>query len=119
VLLIGIWWLDVYLKRIYEYYNTTAFADLSFACVVFAGSQGIAWVRGADIHDLSTNSVAQIVTITIMLVILWLGNLSVCRGLFGNSRNAQVLYRTRLIWAVSFLFAALSVGGAIYILIKV
>jgi len=118
VLLVGVWWIDTYLKRIYKYYNTTAFADLSFACLVFVGSQGISWVRALDINKISSDSIARITIVSILLGFLWLGNLSICRGLFENSRNAEVQHRALLIWITSFLFSAFSVSGAIYILVK-
>jgi hypothetical protein len=112
MLLVGTWWLDAFLKKAMKYHNTTAFADLSFAALIFSGSQGISLMRDRGINSIASEDIAtRIIILTAILGFVWLGNLSLCRSL------EKIIPRNdeRLMWVISFVLAFFSVCAALYV----
>jgi hypothetical protein len=109
VLLVGVWLLDGYLKKTYGFGNETLFADLSFSALVFAGSQGIELVTVPTPLSLNRMSLPRLAVIMFVLSILWIGNLSISRGLAEETDQCPDNVKARRwIWVASFLLAMLS-----------
>jgi len=112
--IVGIWFIDAYLKKSFDYPNEALFADLSFAAFIFFGGQ-----NSNDIMNLtqttSINSTHeyQLLPIVIGLCILWLGNLRLCRGLFFPKKYLKSLNHVPIVWTISLLFAFISTAAAL------
>lgn len=105
VILPGVWMIDGLLKYLLKFSNETLFADLSFAALIYSASRA----SGGLDRDTSLIFVS---------LLLWLGNLSACRGL--NDRQvinagprAQNRQARNWIMGFSVLLALLSVGVAL------
>lgn len=113
--LVGIWYIDAYLKKSFEYPTETLFADLSFAAFIFFGGQ-----RGTDIISKLPSSTGtqlapeiQVMPIAIGLCIAWLGNLRLCRGLLFPNKYLKSPDHVRYVWSISFCFAFISIIAAL------
>jgi hypothetical protein len=82
-MLLGLWYIDAYLKNSFEYPNESLFADLSFASFIyFIGQKSVGLllsVPGNTGQSIIVDN--QIIPIIIGLYIVWLGNLRLCRAL--------------------------------------
>jgi hypothetical protein len=114
-MLIGVWFIDAYLKKSFEYPNETLFADLSFAALFFFGGQ-----KGVDILSqlpgyYSSQIVPEnpILPIIIGLGIAWLGNLRLCRGLLHPEKFLKSRDHIPYVWAFSFVFSLISIAAAL------
>lgn len=115
MLLAGTWWVDAFLKKALGYTNVTAFADLSFASLIFSGSQGVDIVRSGRLGSLvAVDVVTKVFVLTVLLGFVWLGNLRMCRAL-ESGQGAQTKYYNFAIWTISVLFALVSVSIALYV----
>ncbi len=113
-LLIGIWYIDAYLKKSFEYPNETLFADLSFAAFVFfAGQRSDSILSITSTVENLREPVVRVFPITLGLCILWLGNLRLCRGLIYPDKYLQSREHVRYVWTISILFAFLY-GSSIF-----
>lgn len=114
-MLVGIWYIDAYLKKSFEYPNETLFADLSFAAFMFfVGQKGLEILsknQGATSSTLTAET--QVMPIIIGLCITWLGNLRLCRGLVHPDRYLKTPSQLPYIWTISFLFACISIFAAL------
>jgi hypothetical protein len=113
--LVGVWYIDGYLKKSFEYPNETLFADLSFASLIFFIGQksvGELLVLPEKSGSLS-NLEYQVLPIAIGLCILWLGNLRLCRGLVYPRRYLNSLNHIPYVWFLSFFFAISSTSLAL------
>lgn len=112
ILLVGVWWLDAYVKRMLRYENSTAFADLSFSALIFLGTQSINLAKSGINPTSVDNAITKVLVFTAITGFIWLGNLSTCGGL---NHQSNLPWQRVLIWFLSLLFAILSVIFALYI----
>lgn len=77
-LLVGVWFIDVFLKYRFEIDIQTIFADLSFASLILIGGQIIEILQPQSLSGSKVTNVQDIVVFTVVLAIIWLGNLSAC-----------------------------------------
>jgi hypothetical protein len=114
VLLVGVWILDGYIKKTYCLGNETVFADLSFSALIFVGSQGVGLITISPPIPLDRTSFARLAIVTFVLGILWIGNLSVCRGLTETrARGSESAGARFWIWSASLVLAILSTCSAL------
>lgn len=112
VLLFGVWTLDSFIKKSYGFSNETVFADLSFSSFIFVGSQGVNLISTHPILPVDTNNMARVGILAFILMLLWLGNLSICRNLIdAHWLNDKKSYWG--LWGISCFFALISIIGAI------
>jgi len=108
VFLFGVWVLDGMIKKSYNLGIKTIFADFSFAAFVFVSSRSVSIVSNMSSMSVHTNSLPQIFVVVFILLILWLGNLLVCRGFANGTTKSQPG-----VWFISIVFALLSACGAL------
>ena len=115
LLLVGIWFIDFYLKRLLPFDNITLFADLSFAALVFAIGQGISLIDlKSEKITLETDYASQLLFTTFILFVLWLMNLGMCDYISKTRLNApqdeSPTFSYGIAWFTSFFIALLSVA---------
>lgn len=67
MLLLGIWSIDVYLKRLVGIGISTAFADLSFASLVFVASRGVSLIHEESLTQYDSIYLMNIILISFIL----------------------------------------------------
>lgn len=111
LLLVGIWFIDFYLKRLLQFDNITLFADLSFSALVFAIGQGISLIDlKSEKITIEIDYVSQLLFTTFMLFVLWLINLGMCDYISKNApQDESATFSYGVAWFTSFFIALLSV----------
>lgn len=109
--LVGIWYIDAYLKGAFEYPNETLFADLSFAAFIFFVGQNGAQILSTLSGKNETTITAEVLVtpFIIGLGIAWLGNLRLCRGLIYPEKYSMSPQDIRIAWGLSFGIALISI----------
>lgn len=78
-LLMGVWLLDVLIKRSLNFDNITLFADLSFSALVFAIGQGVSLIDlTSEEIMINPTFVTELILIIFILVFFWIMNLRMC-----------------------------------------
>lgn len=109
VLLAGIWMLDVHMKRVYKFDNTTLFADLSFAAFVFSVGRAVSLISADSMSEFQQNMILKLFVIQFILLFLWLANLYNCKNIINvRTMSSKGKYDKLVVWLVSGVFAALS-----------
>lgn len=110
-LLFGVWVFNTLLKAIIGFLSGAAFADLSFASLIFSGSRSIDRIGGGLPPATGLDDILYSIIGTGFLGILWAGNLYIIRGLAYNQPDTgpDELSR-RIITSMSTLIAIFSVA---------
>lgn len=79
ILLLGVWFLDCYLKTKSRFDNDTAFADLSFAVISFIAGRIIEFISTYNLNYLENPRLNNLLIYGIALFFVWIANLEICK----------------------------------------
>jgi len=113
VLLVGVWVVDGYLKKSHGFTTETLFADLSFASFISVGSQTVTMIAKSASPATTSSSVIELGVIAFILGLMWLGNLTMCRGLSPSLQASQPQRQRASIWVASIAFGVISTSVAL------
>ena len=109
-LLIGVWVIDAFLKRTYGFDSDTIFADLTLTSFGYSVSYAIG-LLSLSYSSNSSNLIIHAFTLTFLIFLTWVANISLCRVFRMRSNNNWI---KPIAWLFSVLLGLLSVFIAFY-----
>ncbi len=101
LLLVGIWIVELTIKRLHQLDNITALADLSFASLVFSIGRGASLINIEGVIDFDPTVALYLVLTVAILLYLWLANLENCRNYREIKKEDLKKVKEKVIWKLT------------------